>query len=115
MNGQTRRRGAALFEVLGVSLTGPLLMRGLRQLLGVSVTNPLNNLTAQITNVELITASRQMFVLLMFQYAGYFVLVIPINWWYRRRGPAAYGLTGPATPGPSCCWQGSALRRCLCG
>ena len=34
-----------------------------------------------------------MFVLLMLQYAGYFVLIIPINWWYRRRGPAAYGLT----------------------
>jgi hypothetical protein len=34
-----------------------------------------------------------MFVLLMFQYAGYFLLVLPINSWYRRRGPASYGLT----------------------
>ena len=31
---------------------------------------------------------RQMFVLLMFQYAGYFLLIIPINWWYRQRAPA---------------------------
>jgi membrane protease YdiL (CAAX protease family) len=29
----------------------------------------------------------------MFQYAGYFLLIIPINWWYRRRGIKAYGLT----------------------
>ena len=34
-----------------------------------------------------------MFVSLMLQYAGYFLLIIPINWWHRRRGPAAYGLT----------------------
>src|SRR5580704_1368582 len=71
MNGQTRRRAAALLEVLGVSLAGPLLMWGLRRLIGVSVTNPLNNLSAHTTDAELVTASRQMFVLLMFQYAGY--------------------------------------------
>jgi len=34
-----------------------------------------------------------LFVLLMLQYAGWFLLIIPINWWHRRRGPAAYGLT----------------------
>jgi membrane protease YdiL (CAAX protease family) len=93
MNGQTRRRAAALLEVLGVSLAGPLVIWGLRRLIGVSVTNPLNNLSVNTSNAELITASRQMFVLLMFQYAGYFLLIFPINWWYRRRGPASYGLT----------------------
>lgn len=93
MNSQTRRRAAALLEVLGVSLAGPLVIWGIRRLIGVSVTNPLNNLSVHTTDAELITASRQMFVLLMFQYAGYFLLVFPINWWYRRRGPASYGLT----------------------
>jgi membrane protease YdiL (CAAX protease family) len=93
MNSQTRRRAAALLEVLGVSLAGPLLMWGLRRLIGVSVTNPLDHLSVHTTDAELITASRQMFVLLMFQYAGYFLLIFPINWWYRRRGPASYGLT----------------------
>jgi membrane protease YdiL (CAAX protease family) len=93
MNGQTRRRAAALLEVLGLSLAGPLVMWGLRRLIGVSVTNPLNNLTVHTADAELIKASRQMFVLLMFQYAGYFLLIFPINWWYRRRGPACYGLT----------------------
>jgi membrane protease YdiL (CAAX protease family) len=93
MNSQTRRRAAALLEVLGISLAGPLLMWGLRRLIGVSVTNPLDHLSVHTTDAELITASRQMFVLLMFQYTGYFLLIFPINWWYRRRGPASYGLT----------------------
>jgi membrane protease YdiL (CAAX protease family) len=86
-------RAAALLEVLGISVAGPLLMWGLRQLAGISIQNPLNSLNAQATNGELITATRQMLVLLMFQYAGYFLLIFPLNWWYRRRGPAAYGLT----------------------
>jgi membrane protease YdiL (CAAX protease family) len=93
-----RRRTAALFEVLGVSLAGPLAMWELRRLLGVQLTNPLNSLSANITGPGLITASRQMFVLLMFQYGGYFLLIIPINWWHRRRGPAAYGLTRAGHP-----------------
>jgi membrane protease YdiL (CAAX protease family) len=46
-----------------------------------------------MTGTELITAARQFFVLLVFQYAGYFLLIIPIGWWYRRRGSSAYGLT----------------------
>jgi membrane protease YdiL (CAAX protease family) len=93
MTSQTRRRAAAVLEVLGVSLAGPLLIWGLRRLMGVSVTNPLDSLSVHTTDAELITASRHMFVLLMFQYAGYFLLIFPINWWYRRRGPSSYGLT----------------------
>ena len=93
MNGQTRSRDV-LLEVLGRrSLAAPLVIPGLRRLIGVSVTNPLDNLSTHTTDAELITASRQMFVLLVFQYAGYFLLIFPINWWYRRRGPASYGLT----------------------
>jgi membrane protease YdiL (CAAX protease family) len=93
MNGRKLRRAAALLEVLGVSLAGPLVMWSLRRLIGISVTNPLNNLSVHATDADLITASRQLFVLLMFQYAGYFLLIFPINWWFRRRGPAFYGLT----------------------
>jgi hypothetical protein len=93
MEGRTRRRAAALMEVLGVSLAGPLLMWELRHLSGISVTNPLDNLSVHTTDAELIRASRQIFALLLFQYAGYFLLILPINWWHRRRGPAAYGIT----------------------
>jgi membrane protease YdiL (CAAX protease family) len=88
-----RGRTAALLEVLGVYLAGQLVVTLLIRALGLRVTNPLDNFTIGISDTELITAARQMFVLLMLQYAGYFVLIIPINWWHRRRGPAAYGLT----------------------
>jgi hypothetical protein len=45
-----RRRAASVLEVLGIYLAGPLAMYGLRKMLGISVTNPLNNLTAHATN-----------------------------------------------------------------
>lgn len=92
MNLQPQRRATAVLEVLGVYLAGGLVTDQLVRLSGISLTNPLENLSVHISGPELITASRQMFVLLMFQYAGYFLLIIPINWWHRRRGPAAYGL-----------------------
>jgi uncharacterized membrane protein len=66
MNSTSRRRAAALLEVLGVYLAGLLAMWEARRLLGVSVANPLNNLSVHVTNAELIIASRQMFALLMF-------------------------------------------------
>jgi membrane protease YdiL (CAAX protease family) len=93
MNGQPQRRAAAVLEVLGVYVAGGLVTDQLVRLSGVTLANPLESLSVHITGPQLITASRQMFVLLMFQYAGYFLLIIPINWWHRRRGPAAYGLT----------------------
>jgi membrane protease YdiL (CAAX protease family) len=98
MNDQTLRRAASLLEVLGVYLAGPLAMYYLRHLFEISITNPLTNLTAQATNAELVRAAREMFVLLLFQYAGYFMLAIPLNWWYRRRGASAYGLTKAGIP-----------------
>jgi membrane protease YdiL (CAAX protease family) len=93
MNSQSRRRAAALLEVFGVYAAGSLVADQLFRLSGLSLTNPLSNLSVNTTGAGLITASWQMFVLLMFQYAGSFLLIIPINWWYRRRGPASYGLT----------------------
>src|SRR5690242_5676361 len=93
MTAESQRRAAALLEVLGVCLAGPVAMVALRRLLGVSLPNPLTNLTAHATNAQLVTASRQLFTLLAIQNAGYFLLAAPINWWYRRRARAAYGLT----------------------
>jgi len=84
---------AAVLEVLGIYLASDLVTAQVVRLSGVSVTNPLQNLSVNATGTELITASRQMFVSEMFGYAGLFLLVVPINWWYRRRGPTAYGLT----------------------
>src|ERR1700722_14012248 len=88
MNELWQRRAAALLEVLGVFLAGQfvaqILALQLERRFAMSFPNPLRTLSAHSTNAELIPASPQMFVLLMFQYAGYFLLIIPINWWYRR-------------------------------
>src|SRR4026209_1668832 len=88
-----RPRIAALLEVLGVYLSGNLVTALLSHILGLQPVNPLTTLSAEVTDAELITATRQLFVLLMLQYAGWFLLIIPINWWHRRQGPAGYGLT----------------------
>ncbi len=93
MNGQPRRRAAALLEVLGIYLAGRLVTEQLSRLLGIPLDNPLTEFSVGITDAELIASSRRMFVLLMLQYSGWFLLIVPINWWHRRRGPAAYGLT----------------------
>ena len=90
---KSRQRAAALLEVLGVYVAGQLVTGQLIHLLGIRPTNPLNNLTVGVADAELTSATWQLFVLLMLQYAGWFLLIIPINYWHRHRGPAAYGLT----------------------
>jgi membrane protease YdiL (CAAX protease family) len=97
VNVQTRRRAAALLEVLGIYLVGAYLSDQIAKLLLhwrlISDANPFDLLTVHATNGELLVASRQLFAALMVLYASYFALIIPINWWYRRRGRTAYGLT----------------------
>ena len=90
---KSRQRAAALLEVLGVCVAGQIVTGQLIRVLGLRPTNPLNTLTVGVTDAELISATWQLFVLLMLQYAGWFLLIIPIGYWHRRRGPAAYGLT----------------------
>src|SRR5689334_18878263 len=92
------RRGAALLEVFGVFLAGPLVKRLLIQAFGLRLVNPLPGFTVAITDAELITASRQILLLLLVQFAGYFLLAVPINWLHLRRGPAAYGLSRAGHP-----------------
>jgi hypothetical protein len=108
MNGQTRRRAAALLEVLGVYLAGRLPMVELVRRSGVPVMNPLENLSAGITDAGLITASRQMFVVPMLQYAGCFPLIVPIDWWRRQRGLTVYGLTRAGRSWPTLVMAGLA-------
>lgn len=97
MSEQTRRRAAALLEVLGVYLTGAWLNDAVGDLLvhhgWISPANPFRLLTVHSTNADLLLASRQLAVMLVVIYGSYFALIVPINWWYRRRGRAAYGLT----------------------
>src|SRR4051812_5370557 len=88
-----QRRVAAVLEVLGIYLASQFVTAFLIAVFKLSPPNPLEKLTAGITDAELIVATRQLLVLLMLQYAGYFLLIIPINWRHRRRGPSSYGLT----------------------
>jgi len=87
------RRAAALLEVLGVYVTGQYVSAVLTSALPLRIENPLLHINAQMTNAELLSASRDLFIILVVQYAGWFALIIPLNWWHRRAGPAAYGLT----------------------
>ena len=88
--------------MLGIYLTGAWLSDQIAKLLVhwglISDANPFDLLTVHATNAELLVASRQLLVALMLLYASYFALIVPINWWYRRRGRTAYGLTRGGLP-----------------
>jgi membrane protease YdiL (CAAX protease family) len=102
VNLQTRRRTAALLEVLGVYLTGAFLNDRIVQWLEhsrlISTINPFDLMTAHATDAELLVASRQLLLAFVLLYGSYFLLIVPINWWCRRRGRAAYGLTRAGHP-----------------
>jgi membrane protease YdiL (CAAX protease family) len=87
------RRIAAILEVFGVCAIGQYLVTLLVSALHLQIDNPLSHINAQITDAELLFAARDLFLLLLMQYGGWFLLIVPINWWHRRSGPAAYGLT----------------------
>ncbi|WP_047491357.1 CPBP family intramembrane glutamic endopeptidase [Terriglobus sp. TAA 43] len=91
------KRTAALLEVLGVYLAAGALEDRLIDLLTrfhiVSISNPFALLTNHTTNADLLLASHRLLLIWLLQYGSYFALIIPLNWWYRRRGPTAYGLT----------------------
>ena len=92
------RRIAALLEVLGVYVVGQYLVTLFVSALHLQIDNPLARISARMTDAELLFASRDLFLLLLLQYAGWFALIVPLNWWHRRRGPAAYGLTRAGKP-----------------
>lgn len=88
-----RRRIAALLEVLGIYLAGSLVTRLLGHVLDLHVPNPLATFRVDIGDDELVTASGRFFILLMLQYAGWFVVLVAMDWWRGRKGAAVYGLT----------------------
>ena len=89
----TLRRLAAVMEVLGVYLGGRVITGWIVEALALEPSNPLPGFRVDISDSALLTASWQLGLLLLLQYGGWFLLIVPINAWHRRRGPAAYGLT----------------------
>ncbi len=89
---------AAICEVLGVYVTGQLVTYALAATLGIPLRNPLRGLTANIPAAGLLAATRDLGALLSLQYAGWFLLIVPIGWWHRRRSRAEYGLTRAGIP-----------------
>ena len=87
------RRAAAILEVLGVYILGQYAVTLFVSTFHLQIDNPLVHIHAQISDAGLLFAARDLFFLFLMQYAGWFLLVIPINWWNRRSGPPAYGLT----------------------
>jgi membrane protease YdiL (CAAX protease family) len=93
-----RRKVAAVLEVLGVYLAGQFVMLLVTRVLHIELANPLGHLTAGASKAELVTASGQLTRLLAAQYLGWFLLIVPIGWWYRRTGRREYGLTRAGMP-----------------
>ena len=91
------RRLTALLEVLGVYLAAGALEDNIVKLLVrwrvAAPASPFDLLTAHTTNAELLLATHRTLLIWLLQYGSYFLLIFPLNWWYRRRGPRAYGLT----------------------
>jgi membrane protease YdiL (CAAX protease family) len=97
VNTGVKRRAAALLEVLGVYLAGALLNARIvafvthHQL--ISPQNPFALLTVHASNADLLVASRQLALALFFIYFSFFIIIVPLDRWRGRRGPATYGLT----------------------
>lgn len=87
------RRISALLEVLGVYIVGQYIVTLFVATLRLQIESPLAHLSPQMDNSDLLFAARDAFIIIAMQYAGWFLLIVPINWWHRRSGPAAYGLT----------------------
>jgi membrane protease YdiL (CAAX protease family) len=94
---RTKRRAAALLEVLGVSLAGSLLNGRIVKIVTqhhlISSQNPFDLLTLHASNADLLVASRQLALALCFIYFSFFAIILPLDWLRGKRGPATYGLT----------------------
>lgn len=88
-------RWAAILEVFGVYTSGLLLGYILIQLLGIS--NPIEVLKEN-PDFNLLTASRDLALLLFCQYIGWLLPAFLLGRWHRKRGLRASGITRADRP-----------------
>ena len=98
MNEKTQEKIAAILEVFGIYVVGQLVGFILAKVLGIPLRNPLTDLTLQTTSPEMRQITMQLLGVIFMQYAGWFILIFPVGWWYRRRKPKQYGLTLSSKP-----------------
>lgn len=103
-----KRRLAAVFEVCGVYMAGQLIAFIFIQLLGIEVTNPIEVLQAD-PSADVIEMSKNLALILLFQYGGIMLLALGIGWWHRRRRLPDYGCTTAKQPILHHVWIGVVL------
>lgn len=98
MNEITQKKVAAILEVFGIYAAGQLIAFILAKVLGIPLYNPITDLTLQSTPLELQQITLKLLGVLFVQYAGWFIPIILVGWWYRQRKPKQYGLTLSSLP-----------------
>jgi hypothetical protein len=93
MNTITQKKIAAILEVFGIYAAGQLIAFVLATALGTPLYNPISDMTVQSTPLELRQITLRLLGVLFVQYAGWFIPIFLVGWWYRRRKPKQYGLT----------------------
>jgi len=89
----TRQKVIAILEVMAIYTTGQMVVFLFLRLAGITLSNPLQRLTPNTLPDELLPIAWDLLIVLLFQYSGWFVLILPIGWWHRRRRPRDYGVT----------------------
>jgi len=92
-----RHRLTALLEVCGVYVLGLLIAFLMINLLGIDLQNPIEVLKTN-PNADLLVMSKNLGLLLLFQYVGIMLPAFIIGWLYRKRGASRYGLTTAKQP-----------------
>jgi membrane protease YdiL (CAAX protease family) len=88
-----RARLAVLLEVLGVYLAGQLVMVVVLRVAGIAAVNPLTTLTVDVSGPDLVRKTHELVRLLVFQYVGWFLLILPVALWKRSASPRVFGFT----------------------
>jgi len=91
------RRLTAIFEICGVYVLGMLIAYLAIVILKIDLQNPIEVLKTN-PNADLFAMSKNLGLILFFQYAGIMLPAFLIGWWHRKRRASQYGLTTAKQP-----------------